>query len=277
MRHRFFLVGSLSLLLALAGYACGGGNGGHAAGAANAGGASTGGAPSTGGANAGGTGGSLFTNHGNPVSMVVSPATATVCVTNGVAAPALFSAVATYQDQTTGAVIATWSFDRLDIALIDATGSLTANGMLGGHGTVTATFMGLTATAGVDVVLQVSQNPAMLTPAQQGSFATPDANPSGTLLYPYDQTVFARGLLAPELQWSGGAAGDAYLVHLAGKFFDAQYYVSADPPSRFAIPAGAWTQLTQSNAGEPATRAGPSPRAACAAPSTTGPSTPASS
>ena len=82
--------------------------------------------------------------------------------------------------------------------------------MLGGHGTVTATFMGLSATAGVDVVLQLSQNPAMLTTAQQGTFSTPNSAPSGTLLYPYDQTVFARGLLPPELQWSGG---DAYMVH----------------------------------------------------------------
>ncbi len=178
----------------------------------------------------------------------------TIDVTNGVAAPVQFTATATYADKFSAPVSAAWSFDRLDIGLIDqSAGTLTPNGMLGGHGTVTATFMGLSASAGADVILHVSQNPAQLSTAQQGSFATPDTNPSGTLLYPYDQTVFARGLLPPEILGSGGAAGDAYLVHLSETFFDAVYYLTADPPSRFAIPADTWTQLTTSNAGEPVT------------------------
>jgi len=252
MRHRFVLLGSLSLVLAVAGYACGGGN--HSV--AGSGGTGTGGvATATGGSNTGTAGGDggLFENHGMVVSLAVTPATATVDVVNGVATPVPFTATATYADKFTGVVAAVWSFDQLPIALIDATGNLTPSGTLGGHGTVTATFSGLTATAGVDVILKITQNPAMVSTANQGLFGTPDTNPSGTLLYPYDQTVFARGLLPPELQWSGGAAGDVYFVHVAEKYLDAQFYLSADPPSRFTMPAAVWTQLTQSNAGEPVT------------------------
>jgi WD40-like Beta Propeller Repeat len=254
MRHRFILVGSLSVALALAGYSCGG-SAGHSSGTTSqTSGTGTGGAGSGGAApGTGGTGGGLFTNHGKVLSLVVTPAIATIDVTNGTAAPAAFTATATYADKTSAAVAPGWSFDRLDIGQIDASGNLTANGMLGGQGTVTAAYAGLTATAAAVVMLHVSQNPAALSSAQQGLFATPDTNPSGTLLYPYDQTVFARGLLAPELQWSGGTAGDAYLVHLSEKYFDAQIYVNADPPSDFALPADVWTQLTTSNAGEPAT------------------------
>jgi hypothetical protein len=176
-----------------------------------------------------------------------------VNVTNGASAPVAFTATATYADKTTGSVSPAWSFDDLPLAQIDSNGKLTASGTLGGHGTVTATIMGVTGTAGVDVTLHVSQNPGMLSSAQETAFGSPTATPSGTLLYPYDQTVFPRGLLPPELQWSGGSAGDVYFVHIAEKYFEGAFYVTADPPSRFTLPNDAWSQLTQSNAGEPVT------------------------
>ncbi len=255
MRNRFFSLGSLSLVLAVTGYACGSGTSDHTtAGTAGHGGGTGSGGSDTGvGGGAGGGDGGLFTNHGNVVSLAVSPATSTIDVVNGVVKPVPFTATATYADKFTGVVAAAWSFDQLPIALIDGSGNLTPSGTLGGHGTVTATFSGLTGTASVDVILQINQNPAMLSSGNEGLFGTPDQNPSGTLLYPYDETVFARGLLPPELQWSGGTAGDAYLVHVSEKYLDAQFYINADPPSRFTVPAAVWTQLTQSNAGEPVT------------------------
>src|SRR6185437_9479407 len=71
------------------------------------------------------------------------------------------------------------------------------------------------------------------------------------LLYPYDKTVFAKGLLAPELMWSGGSAGDSYRVHLSEHDFDAVLYVSADPPSDVPVPQDVWDTLTNGNAGDP--------------------------
>jgi hypothetical protein len=250
MRRRLVLVGSLFAMLALTGYAC-------SSGGANTGGtAGTGGGSST-GSHAGGGGGAadagddgLFTNHGKVVSLAVTPATATIDVTNGTSTPAVFKAIATFADQTTAPVDADWTFDHLELAQVDATGSVKANGQLGGQGTVTATVNGIKATGGVTVMLHVNANPANLSGGDQALFAAPDANPSGTLLYPYDKTVFARGILAPELMWSGGAKGDAYLVHIHEQFVDAVIYTGADPPSAYAMPADLWTQLTQSNTGE---------------------------
>ncbi|MFO0612130.1 MAG: hypothetical protein U0414_06070 [Polyangiaceae bacterium] len=193
-----------------------------------------------------------FSSHGDIQSLAVDPPMATIDVQNGVAPPKTFSAIATYADGASEAVAATWAFDRLDLAVSSGAGVLSASGKLGGHGTLTATAGGKSATASVDVILHVVQNPANLTPGDQALFDAPDANPSGTLLYPYDKTVFARGLLAPELQWAGGAAGDAYRVKLSEPFFDATIYVSADPPSRFALPADVWRELTDSNEGGPA-------------------------
>jgi WD40 repeat protein len=247
MRHRFVLVGSLALALSLAGYACGGGGG---SGGSGAHGGHGGHAAGTGGANIDAGDEGLFTNHGKVVSLSVTPMSATIDVMNGAPAAQAFTATATFEDSFVGPVDADWSFDRLDLALVDANGNLTANGTLGGQGTITAAVGSIKATASVTVNLHVVQNPAMLDPTGQAAFGSPDGNPSGTLLYPYDQTVFARGLVAPEIMWSGGAAGDVYLVHLSEKNFDAKVYVTADPPSRFQIPADVWTQLTQTNSGD---------------------------
>jgi hypothetical protein len=100
--------------------------------------------------------------------------------------------------------------------------------------------------------LRVDQDGAgvALSTADKAAFDTPDATASGAMLYPYDKTVFPRGLLPPEIMWSGGAAGDVYRVHAKEKFVDASFYLKADPPSRFTMPATIWNELTQSNGGE---------------------------
>ncbi|MFT3774530.1 MAG: hypothetical protein QM820_54935 [Minicystis sp.] len=253
MRRRFVLVGSLSLTLAVAGYACGGGGGNNNTGGTSSSG--TGGHNPTGGGNGNGASDAgdegLFANHGKVVSLAITPGSGTIDVSNGAPAAKQFQAQATYEDSFVNPnADADWSFDRLDLAQVDQNGNVTANGNLGGQGTLTASLGGVTATATVAVALHVDQNPANLDPAGQAAFNGPDGNPSGTMLYPYDKTVFARGLLAPELMWEGGAAGDVYLVHVSEASFDAKFYITADPPSRFTIPQDIWTQLTQTNGGD---------------------------
>lgn len=194
-----------------------------------------------------------FSNHGKMLSLAIDPPSAVIQVTNGASSPQAFAAKATFEDGAVETVNATWSFDRLDLGLVDIAGSVKAHGTLGGKGTVTATEMGLTATADVTVKLLFEQNPANLTPAQIGAFATPAPSPSGTFLYPYDKTVFARDIPAPELMWSGGAAGDSYFVHIVEETFEAKLYVGADPPSSVLMGDDVWKALTKSNAGEPVT------------------------
>lgn len=252
MRSRVFVVGSLFVTLALAGYACGGsgGTGGNGASGTGAGGSgATGGSSSgTGASDAGDEG--LFANHGKIVSLTISPPMATIDVTNGASSPAVFQAIGKFEDSFEGPVDADWSFDRLDLALVDQNGAVAANGKLGGKGKLTASIAGQNATADVTVALHVVQNEAGIDPATQALFGTPDTTPSGTMLYPYDRTVFARGLLAPELMWDGGDNGDVYLVHLSEANFDAKLFIKADPPSRVTLPQDVWTQLTQTNGGD---------------------------
>ncbi len=249
MSPRTLAAGWLGLFILGGAYACGSGDGDTGGtGASTGSGTSTSGTAS-GGADAGDDG--LFQDHGPIASLAIDPPTATIDVVNGTAAPVTFQAIATYSDQFTEGVTATWTFDRLDLGSVTAgAGVFTASGQLGGQGTLTATVGSLSATAVVKVALHVSDNPAGLSPAEQAGFDTPDAEPSGALVYPYDKTVFARGILAPELMWNGGAAGDVYRIRLTEDLFEATIYTSADPPSGFLMSDDVWTKLTSTNAGE---------------------------
>jgi len=241
-------IGSAAAVLSFLSAGCSSGDTGSSGGGATTG-------TNVGGTNTGASGvgagssTSTFMEHGEVVSLTIDPPAATIDVTNGASSPANFKAIATYADQTTGPVSATWAFDQLPLALVDGFGVVTANGQRGGQGVLTASVGTISATADVTVKVHFVGNAANLSPADQALFGTPDTDPSGALLYPYDKTVFARGLLAPLLQWDGGAAADAYQIKLTEPFADATLFVTADPPSRFAIPEDVWTGLTESNFG----------------------------
>jgi len=247
MRNRNAIAFTSTCIVALTIYACGS-SGDDTAGAGAGGPGGTGGGAS---ADAGDE--NLFPDHGAVVSLAIVPPTVTVEVIDGVAAPVPFQAIATFEDQTTAAIDAYWSIDRPVLGLVTPTGgAFTASGSLGGVGVITASVdaASVSATAEVTVNLHVTQNPANLPPGDLGLFDTPDANPSGTLLYPYDKTVFARGLLPPELMWSGGAPGDVYRVQLREDHFEVTIYTAAEPPSAFLMAKELWSQLTESNHGE---------------------------
>jgi hypothetical protein len=141
-----------------------------------------------------------------------------------------------------------WNTDRGDLGSIAAgpssTGTFTPSGLVGGTATITAGYTGLTVKRQVMVKLTSSQNgatageggqvattPPQLTggggvggvggeglggavdPGTIGVLGTPAADASLKLLYPYDKTVWPRGMLAPLLQWDW-ATGDADAVLL---------------------------------------------------------------
>lgn len=256
-RLRFF---ALTLLALLTAWSCGGGEGNTVAG--NGGHGASSGTSGAGGSGAGssGTGGSgadggidLDGSQGDITALTVEPPSALIAVTNGASAPVDFKAIATFAGGGTGTVAASWSFDDAAIAAVSASGQVKAQNAKGGKGTLTASAGGKTATASVEVRLAFTDNGAGLTPAEQDAFNSPDAAPSGTLLYPYDRTVFARGILPPELQWSGGAAGDRYKLSITSSYVSLTGYETADPPSRMPIPKAWWTALTESNDGSPVT------------------------
>jgi hypothetical protein len=247
-------------------------SGGGAAGASsNQGGASSAGAAGTtgaagtinlGGGNSGaGTAGSGSTAT---VSLKIDPPVSTLKVVDNAPQSVSLKAIATTAAGTSQEVAAAWSLDAFTVGKISPAGVFTASGVVGGVATVTAKFAGVEATATVTVSLASVSNPgpgngsagpvdpADLQPLQDGeaSGGTPDG-PTGKILYPYDNTMFAKGLVAPEVMWNGGAAGDKVLVHLQEDYFDAKIFLTAGDPGRFLLPGDTWTAATESNHGEP--------------------------
>jgi hypothetical protein len=193
-------------------------------------------------------------SHGVLTALIVTPANSTITVTNPMSPPtATLKAVATYADGSMGDVSASWTVDRFDIASIGAgSGIVTPTGGTFGLVTATATALGKTATAKIAVSLKESINPGNIAPGQQTSLdGATMADPGVTAFaYPYDATVFPEGLLPPEQQWNGGAAGDAYSLHYTGQSFDLTVYLKADPPSRTTLPVATWNSLTTTLAGQ---------------------------
>src|SRR5439155_1009967 len=118
-------------------------------------------------------------------------------VLNGVIPPSTqFTAMGKTMGGNLVQVQGVWTYDRIDLAAIDPLGGvLTATGLLGGTGNVTFESMGVKGTTTATVKIHVTSDPQSVDPTIKALFpnaTTPD--PSMSLLYPYDKTVFPKGL-----------------------------------------------------------------------------------
>lgn len=235
--------------------ACGGGGtGASGAGAPGGGGSTSSGSSSS----SSGTGGDIFLDGGtNPVvSVVIEPADVTIEVLNGVVSPQAYIAKGLTKDgDPADASGGQWSFDRPDVAAMNAgTGLLTPTALAGGKGTVTYKLGSIVASTSVSVKLHYTHDPENVDPAikgQLGQASTPD--PAMVMLYPYDKTVFPRGLTGPTLQWNGGNPGDVYYIHASSPTFEFEAWRTVPPPSRYDFPAvdvDIWKKLTDSTVGD---------------------------
>jgi hypothetical protein len=130
-----------------------------------------------------------------------------------------------------------------DAGANDAGGNSGGNGGVGGEGVGGA----------VDATTQ-----GILTAAADGGTGTPsdggaDGGAGPAWLYPYDKTVWPRGVLAPLLQWSAPQSYDAVFIHLHEASFDYQGFfgATASPFAHHPIPQQAWDMLCNSNQSEP--------------------------
>ena len=196
--------------------------------------------------------GSIFGNPQSITSITVDPPTASLEVLNGAPAKQAFKATAHYSDKTTqplGANVA-WSVDDFQAGSIDPTGLFTASGTVGAVVNVTASYKGMKGTAQVTVKLHLQANPGNVNGAGQTALkgaTTPDG--SVVWAYPYNATVFPRGLAGPTLQWMNGGAADQYYVHVTSPTFELESFATAAPPSRFDFDPAAWQQFTDSTNG----------------------------
>jgi hypothetical protein len=172
-----------------------------------------------------------------------------------------------------------WSIDRGELGSIGtSTGVFTPAGTLGGVATISADYKGLTATTKLTVKIEWEQN-GDPTAGDAGGGAggvggvggegpggavgmqtvavlkgNPVQDPGLKWLYPYDGTVWPRGILAPLLQWQPGAQVDYDAVRIQltlGAFsYDGTFakppVPSATPFRRHPIPQNVWKAMTLS-------------------------------
>jgi hypothetical protein len=171
-----------------------------------------------------------------------------------------------------------WTIDRGEMGSIDANGVFTPKGTFGGKANIIANYQGKTGTALVTVLLSSVQNgdpnagdagggaggnggvggegPGGAVSMQTLNVlnGNPVADQGLSWLYPYDNTVWPRGLLAPLLMWKPGAQNDydAIYIHIHEDFYDYKGYFAktATPFIHHPIVQKAWQQATYSNGGE---------------------------
>jgi hypothetical protein len=140
---------------------------------------------------------------------------------------------------------AVWSVDDTRIGSIGSDGVFHAEGHVGGVVTVSATVSSTILTTDLTVRVEISDNPAGLSVADQTTLKAGAAggDPEFRWLYPYDGTVFPRGLAAPDLQL-GGSAADATYLQISTQHFSYERFSGASNPVRITLPEAVWRGLT---------------------------------
>lgn len=219
-------------------------------------------------------------------SIAISPVDPVVTFTSGSPAPSVQFIVKTASGV---AVPASFTIDRGEIGSVNlSSGAFAATGNVGGKAVVTGTFNGRTVSTSVTVKLKIVDNGSANVGdagADSGDggggsggnggvggegpggnvdpstvtllTGTTTGDPGLTFLYPYDKTVWPRGILPPLLQWKPGAQTtyDAVYIKLTETNFEYQGFFSntATPFIHHPIPQSAWKQLLASNSGEDVT------------------------
>jgi hypothetical protein len=137
-----------------------------------------------------------------------------------------------------------WSVDDTRIGSIGDDGVFNANGQIGGVVTVTALLGSSKFTTQYAVNVAITDNPAGLSPADQAVLKA-GGSKDATLrwLYPYDGTVFPRGLAAPVLQFGGASANATYLA-VKLPHYSYEQFAAGGMPLRATIPEPIWRGIT---------------------------------
>jgi hypothetical protein len=92
-----------------------------------------------------------------------------------------------------------------------------------------------------------ANNPGGLSAAQMSALKAGGNTGSLRVLYPYDGTVFPRGLTAPTLMWEG--AGEAIYVHLKAGKFEYHGCLRANAAGQVELPQDVWNTAGQQTGG----------------------------
>jgi len=146
-----------------------------------------------------------------------------------------------------------WYVDKMVAGTIDAKGLFTASGTAGGELVIGAQTAKHQATTTLTLRVRIRDNPggldattqAALEAGQAGAGAGNTPDTTYRWLYPYDQTVFPRGLPSPTLQFAGVGA-DGYYLHVQSEWYEYQGFYAGSNPERLPVPTSVWEGLTWS-------------------------------
>ena len=139
---------------------------------------------------------------------------------------------------------AIWTVDDAAVGTIDPSGLFKATGALGGITRITATVGNAKAQTNLTVRLLLVDNPGNVDPGTQAKLkGGGGGDPTFKWLYPYDQTVFPRGLRGPTLQLAGTPA-TATLVHITAASLDYQGFYGPSTPIRIDFTDPLWKTIS---------------------------------
>lgn len=186
-------------------------------------------------------------SSGNTDTLRVEPATLTITATGSLSNLSGSGTFQAFINNGKDPVTAKWSVDDAGIGSIDGSGGF-KTAAYAGKTKVRARVGNLVATAEVTVLFKIEENLGGVTDDQKTKLqngGTADAA-KFKWLFPYDKTVFPRGLLPPKLMFAG-TTPTAYYVRLSTKNVDyAGYYKGEGPQPRVIVSNQWWDMVTRS-------------------------------
>lgn len=152
-------------------------------------------------------------------------------------------------------VAALWKLSAPDLGQISPLGLFTPSGKTTGEVDVTCESGKATAKTKLTVLIHALDNLGGVSPADQAILKAPapgQGDVAWKFLYPYDKTVFPRGIIAPEIQLAAGnTPATTYYVHVVTKTFEYEGLFSANAnQTRLQMSQPAWDALTSSAGGQ---------------------------
>ncbi len=151
-------------------------------------------------------------------------------------------------------VTGTWTTNDTTIGSVGTDGVFHANGFVGGTVEISLLVGKGQIKVTLTVTVDITENPATLSaPDQTALKAGGPADPAFKFLYPFDGTVFPRGLPAPLLMFGDGKlttgaanTANAVYVKIATKNFSYQQFGLGGTPIRLTVPEPVWKGATLS-------------------------------
>ncbi len=141
-----------------------------------------------------------------------------------------------------------WVYERPDIGDV-AGGTFQPTGKVGGVGVLTAKFQTAEASTSVTVNVKKSDNQAGVGPAEMAAFDNPTLGVDpGQIVYPFNETVFPLGVLAPEVQINN-VQGGLYRLKITEKHLEYVAYFNGALPLRYLMNQQDWESVGASGTG----------------------------